>query len=58
MRANERNQQVSDGTNQIFGANFHEFIQKENQASSLELASEFGLSLGEVKLLKKKLERS
>ncbi|GIN87046.1 hypothetical protein J6TS2_34320 [Heyndrickxia sporothermodurans] len=58
MRMNERNQQISDGTNQIFGTNFHEFIQKENQASSLELASEFGLSLGDVKLLKKKLERS
>lgn len=58
MRSNEKNQLVSDGSNQIFGANLHEFIQKENQATSLELASEFGLTLGEVKQLKKKLERS
>lgn len=58
MRANEKNRLVSDGSNQIFGTNLHEFIQKENQVSSMELASEFGLSLGDVKLLKKKLERS
>jgi hypothetical protein len=58
MRINEKNQIITDGNNQIFNTNLHHFMERENQANSLELASEFGLSLGEVKLLKKKLERS
>ncbi|MDH5160245.1 hypothetical protein [Heyndrickxia oleronia] len=58
MRSNEKSQLVTNGGNQIFGTNLHSFIERENQATSLELASEFGLSLGDVKLLKKKLGRN
>lgn len=47
-----------EGDNQLFGVDFHDFIQREQQASMFELASEFGLSLGDVKKLKKHLERS
>lgn len=42
----------------LFGVDFHDIIQKEQQSSAYELASEFGLSLGDVKKLKKHLERS
>ncbi|WP_212943607.1 hypothetical protein [Heyndrickxia oleronia] len=58
MRSNEKSQLVTNEGNQIFGTNLHSFIERENQATSLELASEFGLSLGDVKLLKKKLGRN
>ncbi|KQL53437.1 RNA polymerase subunit sigma-70 [Heyndrickxia shackletonii] len=58
MRINDKNQISNAGSSQIFHTDFHHFIEKENQAGSVELASEFGLSLGEVKLLKKKMERS
>nr|WP_307256614.1 RNA polymerase subunit sigma-70 [Oikeobacillus pervagus] len=58
MRANEKSLMSSNGENQIFGVDFHHFIQKEQESNSIELASEFGLSLREVQLLKKKLERS
>jgi len=42
----------------IFGVDFHDFIQKEQNATSFELASEFGLTIGDVRKLKKHLERS
>ncbi|WP_165786660.1 hypothetical protein [Heyndrickxia camelliae] len=58
MRINDKNQMINAGSSQIFHTDFHHFIERENQTHSMELASEFGLSLGEIKLLKKKMERS
>lgn len=49
---------VTNGENQIFGVDLHDFIQREQQTNAYELASEFGLSFGDVKKLKKRLERS
>ncbi|GLB58326.1 hypothetical protein NCCP133_04590 [Cytobacillus sp. NCCP-133] len=46
------------GENQLFGVDFHDFIQKEQNSNMIELASEFGLTLRDVRKLKKKLERS
>jgi hypothetical protein len=41
----------------IFGVNFHDFIKSEAAVKqNMELASEFGISLGEVKKLRKYLE--
>lgn len=48
----------ANGDNQLFGVDFHQFLEREKDALNVELASEFGLSLREVKLLKKKMERS
>ncbi|MFD2213843.1 MULTISPECIES: hypothetical protein [Bacillaceae] len=42
----------------VFGIDFHDFMTKEQNESSFELASEFGISLREVKNLKKHLNRS
>jgi hypothetical protein len=42
----------------LFGVDFHDFIQKEQHATSFELASEFELTMGDVRKLKKHLERS
>lgn len=58
MRMNEKGNAVTNGANQLFNVNFHEFISKESQNTTLELASEFGLSLKDVKTLKKHLGRS
>jgi hypothetical protein len=58
MRMSNRGFQVNSAENQLFGVDFHDFIQQEGTSTSYELASEFGLTLGDVKKLKKRLERS
>jgi hypothetical protein len=42
----------------LFNMDYHNFVERENQQTSLELASEFGLSLRDVKVLKNKLNRN
>jgi hypothetical protein len=58
MRSSDKNFMSSNSENQLFGLDFHHFVEREKDAVNVELASEFGLSLREVKLLKKKMERS
>ncbi|WP_456278162.1 hypothetical protein [Bacillus sp. AK128] len=58
MRFSEKGEHVANGSQHLFGVNFHDFIEKQNNSASMELASEFGLSLREVKQLKKQLGRS
>ena len=58
MRFSEKGGHVAKGPQHLFGVNFHDFIEMETQTTSMELASEFGLSLREVKQLKKHLGRS
>lgn len=58
MRFSEKGMSVTNGENQLFGVDFHDFIQREQNSNAYELASEFGLSFGEVKKLKKRLERN
>lgn len=42
----------------IFSVDLHHFSTIEGDASYLEIASELGISIGEVKLLKKNLGRA
>jgi hypothetical protein len=58
MRFSDKGMSASFGENQLFGVDFHDFIQKEQSSQVVELASEFGLSLRDVRKLKKQLERS
>jgi hypothetical protein len=58
MRLSDKGMNVHSSESRLFGVDFHDIIQKEQQFSAYELASEFGLTLGEVKKLKKYLERS
>ncbi|MGD7056402.1 RNA polymerase subunit sigma-70 [Rossellomorea aquimaris] len=58
LRSSEKGFMNANGDNQLFGVDFHQFLEREKDALNVELASEFGLSLKEVKLLKKKMERS
>jgi len=58
MRFSEKGQLSNQGVNQILGVDLHDFIQKEQGSTYLELASEFGLSLNDVRKLKRQLDRS
>lgn len=58
MRASEKGMNVQSMDGRIFGVDFHDFIQKEQHAGTIELASEFGLNMRDVRRLKKHLGRS
>jgi hypothetical protein len=58
MRFSEKAMNVQSAEGRLFGVDFHDFIQKEQHSTTFELASEFGLTIGDVKKLKKHLERS
>lgn len=58
MRSSEKGISAFQGENQLFGVDFHDFIQKEQQSNTVELASEFGLSSVDVRKIKKHLGRS
>ncbi|MFD2759519.1 hypothetical protein [Lentibacillus juripiscarius] len=42
----------------IYGADFHRFMEMEDQFHHMEIAEELGITLGEVKRLKKKINRT
>ncbi|CEG27988.1 hypothetical protein [Bacillus sp. B-jedd] len=58
MRFSDKGMHAHSGGKGVFGVNFHDFIEKERQATTFELASEFGLTMRDVRNLKKHLERS
>lgn len=57
MRSSDKSAQVNVTSN-VFGVNFHDFLESQANSDTFELASEFGLSLGDVRKLKKQLHRS
>ncbi|WP_070120772.1 RNA polymerase subunit sigma-70 [Bacillus marinisedimentorum] len=58
MRYNRKNETANNGNSQLFGVDFHDFMQKQETSSSMELAQEFGLSLKDIRALKEKMMRS
>lgn len=58
MRFSDKGMSIQQGENQLFGVDFHDFLQKEQSSNMIELASEFGISMRDVRKLKKHLERS
>jgi hypothetical protein len=58
MRSSEKGLSIQSMDGRLYGVDFHDFIQKEQHATSYELASEFGITIGDVRKLKKYLERS
>lgn len=58
MRFSDKGMAIQQGENQLFGVDFHDFLQKEQSSNMVELASEFGLTMRDVRKLKKQLERS
>ncbi len=57
MRSPEK-QWYAHNHNQVFGVNLHRFMELEGNTSHMEIAQELGISLGEVKMLKKKINRA
>lgn len=43
---------------ELFQVNFHHFIELEEKYNCLEVAEELGISIGEVRLMKKKINRT
>jgi len=58
MRSSEKGLTIQSTDGKLFGVDFHDFIQKEQNSTTFELASEYGLSMRDVRKLKKHLERS
>ncbi|WP_168733775.1 hypothetical protein [Metabacillus sediminilitoris] len=57
MRNSEKGE-LMHSRKDVYGVDFHDFMVKEQNDTSLELASEFGISLEQVRSLKKHLNRS
>lgn len=57
MRLNEK-QWNSTNNKEIHGVNFHRFMEIEGHCNHMEIAQELGITIGEVKMLKKKLNRT
>ncbi|WHY03701.1 hypothetical protein [Neobacillus sp. DY30] len=58
MRSSDKGNSVQSMDSRLFGVDFHDFIQSEQHNTTFELASEFGLTIGDVRKLKKHLQRS
>ncbi|WP_050615878.1 hypothetical protein [Bacillus testis] len=58
MKFSEKNQLSQDGYHQIFGIDFHDFIQREQTNNMVELANEYGLHVRDIKNLKRGVQRS
>lgn len=58
MRSSEKGMSIQSIDGRLFGVDFHDFIQSEQHNTTFELASEFGLTIGDVRKLKKHLKRS
>lgn len=45
-------------TKDVFGVNLHRFMELEGHLNHMEIAQELGISIGEVNMLKKKINRA
>lgn len=57
MRQQDK-QWYAGNSKDIFGVDLHRFVDLDGHANHLEIAEELGISIGEVRMLKKKLNRS
>lgn len=57
MRFGEKSLKTHDVNSKLLGIDFHDFIEKEAYSTAVELASAFGLSVGDAKKLKKQVGR-
>lgn len=58
MRYSSKGEITNKPENQLFGIDFHDFMQQEQSSTNLELAQEFGITLRSVKAMKKKIARN
>lgn len=57
MRLHEK-QWNSVHNKELNGVNFHRFMEIEGHYNHMEIAQELGITIGEVKMLKKKINRT
>ncbi|GAB3050423.1 hypothetical protein [Virgibacillus ainsalahensis] len=57
MRSNDKQWNVSM-SKEVTGVDLHHFMELQGHANHMEIAEEFGITLGEVKMLKKKINRA
>ncbi|BAC13977.1 hypothetical protein [Oceanobacillus iheyensis HTE831] len=57
MRVQKKHWSASQNSD-LLSADLHQFMEIEESSNYMEIASELGISIGEVKLLKKKIIRS
>lgn len=57
LNYSEKNKHVQRTNNLLFGVDFHDFIQKEQQSTVYELATEFGLTYKDVRELRRQLKK-
>lgn len=57
MRLHE-NHWYTSHNKEVFGVNLHRFMEIEGTYNHMEIAQELGITLGEVKMLKKKMDRA
>ncbi|MBU9712519.1 hypothetical protein [Evansella tamaricis] len=57
MRSGHQQERFTNPNSKLLGVNLHRFTELEQNADNYEIATEFGLSLKEVKSLKKRIER-
>lgn len=55
MRMNDKFHLENGVARRLLDVHFHEFIEKESHLSDVELSKEMGLSLREIRALKRKL---
>lgn len=57
MRSNDKLNIENEIARKLADVHFHEFMEKESLLSDVELSQEMGLSLREIRVLKRKLGR-
>jgi hypothetical protein len=57
MRQSDKETWVKQTAQGMLGVDFHHFIEKEPITSNVELSKEFGVSIGEVRKLRRLLEK-
>ncbi|WP_179107141.1 hypothetical protein [Sediminibacillus massiliensis] len=57
MRYHQK-QSDSHAQKSIFGVNYHKFMEAEGELNRIELAGELGVTLGDIKKLKERLNRA
>lgn len=58
MRFSPKNSHATNHSKDIFGVDFHDFLQSSEQLNQIEIAKEFGVSLKDVKKLKESINRA
>ncbi|MCU9613981.1 hypothetical protein OEV98_10450 [Caldibacillus lycopersici] len=58
MRSSDKHELSNLSGNDVLGVDFHDFLVKQTNSTTYELASEFGISLGDVQKLKKQIQRN